>query len=457
MKRFLLPFLSQKRIAGGALVLAVTQFAASICGFLRDRAFSVMFPIQNDPIGVASVYIAAFRPSDLLFQLFVMSSLSVILVPFLASHLAHDRRDEMNRVTCSILVIFGSVFGVIILLTGLFFPMLAPYLVKFTGPSLALYIQFGRFALITNALFVLGNTLGQYLIAVQKYWIYGITPIIWAFGTIGGIYFLTPHFGPIGVMYGTVIGTAAYIMGRLYGAYKSGFRFMLPTTGFLHADVAEMGWLIIPRMMALGALQLQLLLIDRLGSGLGNGIVAINQFASNFESVIPGIAGIAIAQSIFSLLGQAHAKGETQQFWSYIKKGIGLNLALTIPGAIAMALLTSVAAWLLHLQPAVSSVFQTSLLIYAIAVPFEGVNHILLRAFYSMKNTLTPAITTALSAACGISAGYLLVSTYGIYALAIAYIVTQSMQTLFLSVGLVMDSRAQKRITNYEVRSTNLS
>lgn len=304
MKRFLLPFLSQKRIAGGALVLAITQFAASICGFLRDRAFSVMFPIQNDPIGVASVYIAAFRPSDLLFQLFVMSSLSVILVPFLASHLAHDRRNEMNRVTCSILVIFGSVFGVIILLTGLFFPMLAPYLVKFTGPSLALYIQFGRFALITNALFVLGNTLGQYLIAVQKYWIYGITPIIWAFGTIGGIYFLTPHFGPIGVMYGTVIGTAAYIMGRLYGAYKSGFRFMLPTTGFLHADVAEMGWLIIPRMMALGALQLQLLLIDRLGSGLGNGIVAINQFASNFESVIPGIAGIAIAQSIFSLLGQ---------------------------------------------------------------------------------------------------------------------------------------------------------
>ena len=457
MKKFFLPLLSQKRIAGGALVLAITQFAASICGFLRDRAFSVMFPLQNDPIGVASVYIAAFRPSDLLFQLFVMSSLSVILVPFLASHLAHDKRDEMNRVTCSILVIFGSAFGVMVLLAGIFFPWIAPYMVKFTGPSLQLYIQFGRFALLTNALFVLGNTLGQYLIAVQKYWIYGITPIIWALGTIGGIYFLTPVFGPIGAMYGTLIGTILYIIGRLFGAFQTGFKFMLPTTGILHADVAQMGWLIIPRMMALGALQLQLLLIDRLGSGLGNGVVAINQFASNFESVIPGIAGIAIAQSVFSLLGQAHAKGEKKQFWNYVQKGIWMNLALTIPGAIAMVLLTSVAAWMLHLHPPVSGTFQVALMIYALAVPFESVNHILLRAFYSMKNTLIPALTTALSAACGITSGYLLVHSYGIYALAIAYIVTQMMQTLFLSTGLVMDSQKQKRITNLELRSTNLS
>ena len=70
--------------------------------------------------------------------------------------------------------------------------MIAPYGGEIHRPSLQLYIQFGRFALLTNALFVLAKRWGQYLIAVQKYWIYGITPIIWALGTIGGIYFLTP-------------------------------------------------------------------------------------------------------------------------------------------------------------------------------------------------------------------------------------------------------------------------
>ncbi len=92
MKKLLLSLLNQKRIAGGAAVLALTQLLSSGCGFLRDQAFSIMFPLDHDPIGVASIYIAAFRPSDLLFQIFVMSCLSVVLVPFLASHLAHGKK-----------------------------------------------------------------------------------------------------------------------------------------------------------------------------------------------------------------------------------------------------------------------------------------------------------------------------------------------------------------------------
>jgi hypothetical protein len=45
MRAFFQSFSSQKRIAGGALVLAVTQLLASGCGFLRDQAFSIMFPL----------------------------------------------------------------------------------------------------------------------------------------------------------------------------------------------------------------------------------------------------------------------------------------------------------------------------------------------------------------------------------------------------------------------------
>lgn len=448
MKKLLTSLLSQQRIAGGALVLALTQFAASLCGFLRDQAFSIMFPLDKDPVGVASVYIAAFRPSDLLFQLFVMSSLSVVLVPFLSAHLAHDRKEEMNRVTSSVLTLFGIIFGIVALLLAIFFHHLAPYFTQFTGPSLELYITYGRLALLTNFLFVFGNTLGQYLIAVQKYWVYGITPIIWSLGTIIGIYFLTPIFGPLGVMIGTIAGTIVYITYRFYGTWKSGFSFLLPQSGILHADLKEMGWLIIPRMMALGALQLQLFLFDRIGSGLGTNTVALNQFASNFESVIPGLAGIAIAQSVFSLLSQSHAKGDMKGFWAYVKKGIGYNLILTIPAAIAFAFLTPVAAWLLQMKAATAPIFMQSMMIYAIAIPFESTNHVLLRCFYSMKNTIKPAISSAISAACGISAAYLLVPTLGIFALAVGYVTAQVVQTGMLGVNLLMSATKRMQTDN---------
>ncbi len=436
MKKVLLSLLSQKRIAGGAAVLAITQLISSGCGFLRDQAFSIVFPLDKDPIGIASVYIAAFRPSDLLFQIFVMSCLSVVLVPFLASHLAHDRREEMNRITSSTMVVFGIVFGLIALLMAILFPILAPHMVKFQGASLALYVRFGRIALLTNFLFVFGNTLGQYLITVQRYWIYGITPILWALGTIGGTYLLSPVIGSMGPIIGTLLGTVIYLIVRLIGAKNAGFKFSSLSEDLLHPELRQMGFLILPRMAALGALQLQLLLLDRLASGLAPGMVALNQFASNFESVIPGIVGISIAQSAFSILSQSAAKGNIAAMKKNIVHGVLFNLALSIPGAVALALLTQTAAWVLHLGAAVVPLFTHSLWIYCIAVPFESTNHIVLRSFYATKNTLWPAISSAVSCMVAVVAGTILLPELGVFALAIAYVVAQVGQTLFLGSSL---------------------
>jgi peptidoglycan biosynthesis protein MviN/MurJ (putative lipid II flippase) len=134
----------------------------------------------------------------------------------------------------------------------------------------------------------------------------------------------------------------------------------------------HMGLLILPRMAALGALQLQLLLLDRLASGLGTQMVALNQFASNFESVIPGIVGIAIAQSAFSALSQSAALNNMDKLSAQVRKSLIFNLALALPGAACLALCSSVAAWLMQLGPSVAGTFITSLLIYCLAVPFES-------------------------------------------------------------------------------------
>ncbi len=436
--RFLHPLLSQQRIAGGALVLAVTQLIASGCGFLRDQAFSIMFPLDKDPIGVASVYIAAFRPSDLLFQMFVMSCLSVVLVPFLASHLAHDRREEMNKITSSTMIVFGCIFGVLALIAATFFRDIAPSFVKFQGESLELYVRFGRIALLTNFLFVFGATFGQYLITLQRYWMYGITPIVWALGTIAGTYLLTPVIGPLGPIVGTVIGTVIYTALRAYAVVKSGYRFSIGSSGILHAELKHMGLLILPRMAALGALQLQLLLLDRLASGLGNRMVALNQFASNFESVIPGIVGIAIAQSAFSLFSQSAATGDYPRLRRTIASGILYNLSIALPGTLVLAVLASVAAWLLHLDVSVAVMFKNALWIYCVAIPFESTNHIILRSFYALKNTLWPAISSVLSCAIAVTCGSILLPSLGLYALAVAYVIAQVVQTMFLGLSLTM-------------------
>jgi len=428
MKTFLKTHLSQQRLLGGAFVLALTQFAASLAGLIRDNALNRTFP----GLSTVDVYIASFRPSDLLFQITIMAGLSTVLVPLLAKYKANDRHHDTSALLSSVMWAGSMFFGFISLLLCIFFPIIAPLLVGFTGDDLTLYVNFGRMALLTNFLFVFGNAIGQYLVTVQKYWVYGITPVLYTCGTIVGTVFLTPYYGEYGPMLGTLLGALIYMIVRLAGAFHSGFRWS-PT--FWHPDLKTMGWLMLPRMAALGALQLELLVFDAVASGLDAGAVTINSNARNFQSVVVGVVGIALAQSAFPLLSNAVAKKEWTRFNMYLKKGILTVLGLTIPGAIVLVLATPIAAQLVHLQR-VLPVFGMALALYAISIPFESLNHLLLRSYYALHKTATPAIMNVINGTVAIALAWILVPKYGVYALGLSFTAGQIVQAAGLAIML---------------------
>jgi len=428
MRSRLLSVFGQHRILGGAMVLAVMQLGASIMGLIRDRVLAKTFP----GLDTVDVYISAFRPSDLLFQMCIMAAFSVALVPLLAHYKSKNEKEHMSDLLSSTVAIAALVFGVLALLIAIAFESIAPFLTQFRGESLELYIQFGRIALLTNFLFVFGNAFGQYLITIQRYWLYGLTPILYTLGTILGTIYLTPVFGPFGPIYGTLIGSIVYVIVRFIAIYHAGYR---PHLTLWHPDLLQMGRLMLPRMVALGTLQLELLLFDNVASGLEAGSVTINAYARNFQSVAVGVAGIALAQSAFSLLSQSAAAGSSERFWIYLRKGIFFMLLLTIPGAIALVLLTPVAAMLVHLSH-VLPVFSGCLLIYAFSIPFESINHLLLRSFYALKNTLTPAIFSVLNGTAAIASAWFLAPRFGVYSIAIGFTIGQVIQLIGL--GLLL-------------------
>lgn len=424
---------SQKRIAGGALVLATTQFGASFAGLIRDRTLAGTFPPGVDQLDTVSVYISAFRPSDLLFQMFVMSAFSVALVPMLASHLAHDRKKNMDQLLTKVLIVAGVVFGILALLLTIFLRDLAPLFVSFSGESLELYIRFARIACLTNFLFVAGNAFGQYLIVKQTYWAYGLTPIIYTVGTIAGTIWLTPVVGPYGPIYGTVVGALIYVLVRTWRCMKQGFVMQWNKDQEAWSELREMGWLMLPRMVALGAIQFQLLLFDKVASGLSLGSVTINAYARNFQAVVVGIVGIALAQSSYSLLSQAISRGEIAKFKSILRKSVLLTVGLTIPAAIVLALVARVAAMIVNLnEPQVVQTFVIALGLYSISIPFESLNHLLLRAVYSTKHTAVPAVLTVMNGLLAVTCAWIFSAEYGVFALAGGFACGQVVQVVGL-------------------------
>lgn len=409
-------------------MLAVTQAGASVAGLVRDNLLNRTFP----EYGTVDVYIASFRPSDLLFQIAIMSGIATVLLPMLARHTAAGERSEASELLSSVMALGSVVFGAAAVVLAILFPYIAPLLVGFQGPQLELYILFGRLALLTNFLFVFGNALGQYLNVRKRYWVYGLTPILYTVGTIVGTVFLTPHVGQLGPMLGTIGGAVMYVSLRCGGAMRAGYK---PGLRFWHKDIATMGWLMIPRMLALAALQLQLLLFDTVASHLPRGSVTINSNARNFESFVVGVIGIALAQSAFALLSESAAHKDMHRFSVYVKKGIGWVLALTIPASIILYLCSPIAARLVHLT-SVEQILQASLLWYAFAIPFESLNHLYLRAFYALHVTATPAVFSVLNGCIAIAVAWSFADTLGIAAIPIGFLAGQGISFVGLAVML---------------------
>jgi len=137
--------------------------------------------------------------------------------------------------------------------------------------------------------------------------------VLYTLGTIGGTIFLTPTLGAYGPIVGTLIGAVIYVLGRLFAIQWSGYRFGLR---LWHPDLKRLGIMMLPRMIALGILQLELLVFDGVASGLPAGSVTVNAFTRNFQSFIMGLSGMALGLAIFSLLSQAAAKNEWNRLGS---------------------------------------------------------------------------------------------------------------------------------------------
>ena len=431
---------------GGAAVLAFTQFGASLAGLVRDNVLASTFSARGE-IGVVDAYIAAFRPSDFLLQTFILSAVGSVLVPIIADHRQKGDHHEVQSLLGGAVGAGAMVFGVFALILAVVFPRIAPALVDFEGEQLMLYVRFGRIALLTNFLFVFGSVYGQYLITIQRYWVYGITPILYTLGTIMGTMLLTPIYGANGPILGTLLGTIVFLLLRAWGVRRSGIALRI---ALWHRDIGSMGLLMIPRMLALGALQVQLLFFDKFASGLDAGSVMLNAYARNFQSVIVGVVGIAIAQSAFSLMSQAASCGDRERFFIYLRKATVLVLALTVPGAVALSLLAPIAAWLVHITDFLPA-FRLILFAYAISIPFDSLNHLLVRGYYATKHTLIPAVTMVIYVLVAVGCVWWLLPTIGIQSLGIGYAVGSAAMTVLLI--LLLPLRLQSMQVMHPVQS----
>lgn len=424
----------------GAALLSVLIFGSYLMGLVRDRIFASTFGAGSE----LDAYNAAFVLPELLLDVLVEAGLAAPFIPiFLRLRSQGDGRDG-DRFARTILTAAVTVMGAaaIVLFAGAEATtgLIAP---GFVGEQRELYVSLFRLMLITPILFAASLTLGQVLLAEQRFFWYGLAPLLYNAGIILGTVVFT-GLGIFGPAIGAVIGALLHLASRFVGLRPSRFRIGFGRS-FRAASVREFVRLMLPKMVSHPVEPVTFVFFTSVATTLAAGSVTAISFARNFQSVPVSVIGVAFALAAFPALSTAHATGDRRGYLRVLRTNLTSIAVITTGAAIVLALVGELAIRILlgggRFDAADVALTASVLAAFAISVPFESLTHLLSRAIYATRHTLLQVLASLAALAITVIAVQLLLAPIGILAIPIGFSIGQAAKVALLGLALALRLR----------------
>lgn len=412
------------QLGRNALLLAATSAGSYVFGLVRDRLLASTFGASRE----VDIFNSAFLLPDLIMNLFA-AAITTAFIPVFAK--ARDQYKAANDILTVIIVCVLGMDIVAYLLMPWLVTIIAP---GFNASELVQLTHSSRTLLLSPLLFGTSILLGAVLQGKHHFLAYAISPMLYNLGICVGILFLTP-------IQGVIIGAALHLGIRLLATIRLHYIPRLSLTAAQSNEVKQTIRLIGPRIIGLLAIQVTLWTYNAVGSTLSAGSVSIFNFARNFQSLPVSFIGIALATALFPILAddyaQTNAQTNNSQLVHTTRRAIRSVLFLTLPAMVGMMFVSQplVATFLGSGAFDAAAIQRTSitLMLFALVIPLESVQHILARVFYAQHNTKVPAVMTSLAAAVNIVVCVMAVRWFDLLGLVIGFITT----TLIIDVALV--------------------
>jgi putative peptidoglycan lipid II flippase len=308
--------------------------------------------------------------------------------------------------------------------------LFAPVLVPLTAPGLG--DETGQSAELRN-------------LAIDLTRIMMISPILFAVsGMFMGIlnarhHFLAPAFAPmfynlaiiVGALisddvkvlaFAVVIGALLHLLVQVPALRLVGMVWQ-PIWDWRDAAVREVGRLMGPRVVGLGAYQLNFIIATFFASTVGSGAISAVNYGWLIVMTPIGLFGMAISTAVFPRLAEQAARDDTD-LRDTLSRALRLILYLTIPASVGLIVLAKpVTSFLLRsgaFDAESLDLVVTALIFYAIGLFAHSGIEILSRGFYALSDTRTPVAFALISMGVNLALSLALVWNFGIGGLAFA-------------------------------------
>lgn len=421
-------YVVSRYVPAGSVVLTILTFGSYGLGLVRDRIFAQTFGLSAQ----LDAYNAAFLLPDFLFNLLVASGIAAAVVP-LFSRLKQQGQatayEYLNSVISASLLLMGVVAVALMLLAEPASGWVAPGL---SGADRQLTARLIRILAASPLLFALSNSLGAMLVAEKRFFFYGLSPLLYNIGIIGGVLLLGERHGIMGAAIGTLVGAGLHAGIRLFDSYRSGWQWQW-VGRWKTPEFTKTLRLMAPKMVGHPVELVTFWVFTALASTLATGSISALNFARNFQSVPVSLIGITMATTAFPLLAEAAARGKKDEYMLTLWRILGSIFAISSVAAIVLYLIREplIMALLGGGSFDSTAVARTGAVlgVFCLAIPTESMSHLLARAFYARENTLTPVIFSVL--ALGVAAGvaWMLLPAMGLLALPIGFFAGSLLKT----------------------------
>ncbi len=389
-------------VVKGAAIIAAGTLISRVLGYVREKAMFHTFGNEY----ITGAFNSAFSVPDLLYYLLAGGALSAAFIPVFSDYLAKKEQADANCTGSSIgnLMLLALIIGVALEI------VFAEYVVKLVAPG---YTNSPEVFQLTVSLtrmmcaMVIFTALSGLLTGILNSYHHFLAPtIVWNTYNIGIILGITVFsklalFGGsaenpsiYGVAGGVLLGAVSMAVIQLPVVFKYGFRYS-PIINMAHPGVRKVLVLFAPVMIGLSLIQLNLMLIPLMNASfVGTSAVTVIRAANRILLLPMGIFAVAISTAAFPRLSQLVALGEMQTFRETISRSVRAILLLSIPSSTIMFVLALPVTCLLFggAKFDVEDVLASSAALSFFAWGLLGLSllQIINRAFYSMKNMLTP-------------------------------------------------------------------
>ncbi|HKO87685.1 MAG TPA: murein biosynthesis integral membrane protein MurJ [Burkholderiales bacterium] len=324
-------------------------FVSRVLGLARDSFIAALFGAS----AATDAFVIAFRIPNLLRRLFAEGAFSQAFVPVLAEY--KSRRGEADT---KILIDHVATTLAVILVVATIIGMLgATFIVYVTAPGFADEPE--KFALTVTMLritfpYILFISLvalaGGILNTWSRFAVPAFTPTLLNVAFIAGALLFADYFDPpiLVLAWAVFAGGLLQLFFQIPALLRIG---MFPRLRFNPADpgVRRILLLMVPALLGVSIAQVSQLLNTIFASFLPSGSVSWLYYADRLMEFPTGLLGVALGTILLPSLAKYHSEKNESEYSALLDWGLRLTLMLTLPAALALALLS---------VPLVSSLFH---------------------------------------------------------------------------------------------------